>query len=76
MQLIKITGNSGLNDLLGVLEYGINVSQYCNVGITVCWSKWISTFDRLISFNFDVNYIKQNIQTILAIQLKFTPTTN
>ncbi len=55
---LKITGNSGLIDLLGVLEYGIDIVQSLNytIDLSICWSRWEQTFDQLIKVNLPITY--------------------
>ena len=59
-KILKITGNSGFIDLLGVLEYGITIAQYCDAAISIQWSRWENTFDKLFFLNSNIKYIKQH----------------
>jgi len=57
-KILKITGNSGLIDLLAVLEYGIIIAQYCDVALAVEWTRWENTFDKLITCKDITRYTK------------------
>jgi hypothetical protein len=58
MKLLKVTGNSGLVDLFGILEYAIDVVyNNPNISLSVEWSKWLDTFDELIIIDSNINYI-------------------